>query len=115
MGSTVCQAVASEPGLELVAAIDPHHVGLDVRQVTGVEGSGLQVVGDPGGIGPTNPDVAVDFTRAEAARENLEWCAANGVHAVVGTTGFTEADLDKLRGLFTSSNCFIAPNFAVGA
>ena len=36
-------------------------------------------------------EVAVDFTVLDAARENLRWCAAEGVHAVVGTTGFTEA------------------------
>jgi 4-hydroxy-tetrahydrodipicolinate reductase len=115
MGSTVCQAVAAEPGLELVAAIDPHHAGLDLRQVTGVEGTGLQVLGDAGAIGSAKPDVAVDFTVVDAARENLEWCAANGVHAVVGTTGFSDKDLGRLATAFTSSNCFIAPNFAVGA
>jgi 4-hydroxy-tetrahydrodipicolinate reductase len=119
MGSTVCQAVAADVALELVAAIDPHHAGLDLRQVTGVEGTGLQVLGDAGAIAGTiagtKPDVAVDFTRVEAARENLAWCAAQGVHAVVGTTGFTDGDLDTLRRSFTTSNCFIAPNFAVGA
>ncbi|MCU1461062.1 MAG: 4-hydroxy-tetrahydrodipicolinate reductase [Acidimicrobiales bacterium] len=115
MGSTVCRAVAAEPGLELVAAIDPHHAGLDLRQVAGVEGSGLQVLRDPAGIGSVEPDVAVDFTRIDAARENLQWCATSGVHAVVGTTGFSDDDLERLRATFTSSNCFIAPNFAVGA
>jgi 4-hydroxy-tetrahydrodipicolinate reductase len=115
MGSTVCRAVAAEPGLELVAAIDPHHAGLDLRQVAGVEGTGLQVLRDPAGIGSVKPDVAVDFTRIDAARENLDWCATSGVHAVVGTTGFSEDDLERLRAMFTSSNCFIAPNFAVGA
>ena len=39
----------------------------------------------------------------------------NGVHAVVGTTGLTDADYDELRGAFTSSNCVVAPNFAIGA
>jgi len=115
MGSAVCHAVASDHDLDLVAAIDPRHAGLDVRQVTGVEGTRLQVLGDAAGISPTKPDVAVDFTRVDAARENLEWCAANGVHAVVGTTGFNESDVDRLRQMFTTSNCFIAPNFAVGA
>src|SRR5438094_433482 len=115
MGSTVCQAVAADPELDLVAAIDPHHAGLDVRQVCRVEGCRLQVLGDAAAMAPTKPDVAVDFTRIEAARENLDWCAANGVHAVVGTTGFSDADVERLRTSFTTSNCFIAPNFAVGA
>jgi len=33
----------------------------------------------------------------------------------VGTTGLTDADIDELRGLFTKSNCVVAPNFAIGA
>ncbi len=37
------------------------------------------------------------------------------MHAVVGTTGLGEDDLDELRSLFTSSNCVVAPNFALGA
>src|SRR5438132_1032853 len=45
MGTTVCQAVAADGDLELVAAVDPHHVGIDLRQVAGVQGTGLQIVG----------------------------------------------------------------------
>jgi 4-hydroxy-tetrahydrodipicolinate reductase len=63
-------------------------------------------------------EVAVDFTELSAARENLAWCARLGVNAVVGTTGFTEADLAELRRLFPAdggTGCFIAPNFAIGA
>jgi 4-hydroxy-tetrahydrodipicolinate reductase len=60
-------------------------------------------------------DVVVDFTEASAARTNLEWAAEHGVHAVVGTSGFTEADHDGFRQLFVKSNCVIAPNFAIGA
>ena len=37
------------------------------------------------------------------------------MHAVVGTTGFTDKDCDRLRKQFTSSNCIVAPNFAIGA
>ena len=37
MGSTVCRAVMDDPDLELVAVVDPHHAGLDLRQVTGLD------------------------------------------------------------------------------
>jgi 4-hydroxy-tetrahydrodipicolinate reductase len=60
--------------------------------------------------------VAVDFTVASAAMANLRWCAANKVHAVVGTTGLTDENIELLRSLFVGGvNCFIAPNFAIGA
>lgn len=115
MGAEVCRAVIADPALELVAACDPHHEGLDVRQVTGADARGLRISGDPSALGDAGVEVAVDFTEVGAARQNLEWCAAHGVHAVVGTTGFGEEDYDRLRALFTKSNCIVAPNFAIGA
>ena len=60
-------------------------------------------------------DVAVDFTVLESARTNLERLAAGGIHAVVGTTGFSTEDLERFSGLFDRSNCIIAPNFAISA
>lgn len=114
MGSTVCRAVVDDPDLELVAAVDPHHAGLDLRQVTGLD-TDLVVDADAEALGAADADVAVDFTLLDAARQNVAWCAANGVHAVVGTSGFDDADLDRARSTFTTSNCVIAPNFAIGA
>jgi len=115
MGSTVCRAVVADAGLHLVAAVDPLHAGIDLRGVTGADLPGLQVSPDIGSLARAEAQVAVDFTHLDAARENLAWCAANGVHAVVGTTGFTAADYDELATRFTRSNCFLAPNFAIGA
>ena len=115
MGATVCQMVAAEPDLELVAAVDPHHAGLDVRQAIGVEVPGLMITPNTDGLEQSGVEVMVDFTVLQAARENLRWCADNGVHAVVGTTGFDADDYAELEKRFTKSNCFIAPNFAVGA
>ncbi len=115
MGSAVCRAVAEDPELELVAAVDPYHAGIDVRQVAGVDAPG-QIARDAEALAHAGVEVAVDFTVAAAARENLRWCATHGVHAVVGTTGLSEDDIDELRSLFVDGvNCFIAPNFAIGA
>ena len=115
MGSTVCRAVVSDPDLQLVAAVDPLHAGIDLRGVTGADLRGLQVSPDLESLARAEAQVAVDFTHIDAARANLAWCAANGVHAVVGTSGFTPADYEELATRFTRSNCFIAPNFAIGA
>jgi 4-hydroxy-tetrahydrodipicolinate reductase len=63
------------------------------------------------------PDAAIDFTRPDAVRGNVEACLGAGIPCVVGTTGIGPGDLvafDELareRGIA----CFIAPNFAVGA
>jgi len=115
MGATVCQAVAADADLELVAAVDPHHSGLELSRVAGVAGIDLLVSGDPQSFTDAGAQVVIDFTEAGAARANLVWLARHGVHAVVGTTGFTEADIEAFRAAFTTSNCVIAPNFAIGA
>ena len=87
MGSTVCRAVVGDADLELVAGVDPLHAGIDLRKVTGAPVGGLQMSPDADAILQAGATVAVDFTHVDAARENLAWCAENGIHAVVGTTG----------------------------
>ncbi len=113
MGATVCAAVVADSELELVAAVDPGAVGETLSKVAGVT-SDVEIAGRPSHL-DLLPDVMVDFTHLEAARSNLAWCAEQGVHAVVGTTGFTDADLNQFRAVFSASNCLIAPNFAIGA
>ena len=115
MGATVCQAVAADPGLDLVAAVDPHHSGLELSRVAGVAGIDLQVSADPQAFVDAGARVVIDFTEATAARRNVVWLAQHGLHAVVGTTGFSDADIELFRASFTTSNCVIAPNFAIGA
>jgi 4-hydroxy-tetrahydrodipicolinate reductase len=116
MGSTVCRAVHEAPDMELVAAVDPDHAGIDLHQL-GVAGTQVQVAAKAGALLDAGTDVAIDFTLHDVARGTLEWCAQEGVHAVVGTTGFTEAEIQDFFDLFGSarSNAVIAPNFAIGA
>ena len=115
MGKTVCAAIVGDPDTELVAAVDPFHEGLDVHAVTGVDVPGMVVGGGGDTMADARVEVVVDFTEASAARDNLRWCAEHGVHAVVGTTGLGDHDHAELREIFTKSNCFVAPNFAIGA
>jgi 4-hydroxy-tetrahydrodipicolinate reductase len=114
MGSTVCRAVDADPALDLVAAVDPHHSGLDLHQVTGVDHP-WQVAASAEAFLDAGVQVVVDFTDVDAARENLSWLAAHGIHAVTGTTGFTDDDYARFEREFSRSNCVIAPNFAIGA
>ena len=107
MGRTVCAAVALDNDLELVAAVDPRAVG-ESRQ-------GIAITGDLRSLADAGCHVVVDFTVAEAARVTLPWLAMHGVHAVVGTTGFTEADIASFRTEFSGSNCVIASNFSISA
>ena len=114
MGQTVCEAILDDDDLELVAAVDPSVSGADVGELLGRDQIGVSVEASIAHV-TVDVDVAVDFTVVDAARSNLEWCAASSIHAVVGTTGFTDTDLDRFREVFTSSNILIAANFAIGA
>lgn len=107
MGAAVCDAVHTDPDLELVAAVDPAEVGKVVH--------GISVSADPRSLADAGVHVAVDFTIAPAARTNLQWCALHGIHAVVGTTGLGDEDIVDLRERFRSSNCLIAANFSISA
>jgi 4-hydroxy-tetrahydrodipicolinate reductase len=107
MGREVCRVVVAEDDLELVAAVDPHHGGVEIGP--------LAVATAPDAL--DGVDVAVDFTDRAAAVENARWCLDHGVHIVVGTSGLTSADLQELRRRAEGarSNVFVAPNFAIGA
>jgi len=107
VGRAVCAAVAADADLALVAAVDPNAVGEAISGV--IVGAELKCIVDAGA------QVVVDFTVLDAARKTLPWLAIHGIHAVVGTTGFSEAEVDEFRAAFSGSNCLIAPNFAISA
>jgi 4-hydroxy-tetrahydrodipicolinate reductase len=96
MGAEVCRAVETADGLNLVAAVD---AGDDRTSVETAE-------------------VVVDFTHPDAVMDNLEWCIDRGIHAVVGTTGFTDERLDALRSKLAAHpgvGVLVAANFSIGA
>ena len=103
MGAEVVRAVDAAPDLELAARVDPD-AGQCLPSVDRM---------------PSGVDVAVDFTGPGAVLANLEWCIAHGVHAVVGTTGFTDERLATVRGWLADGppgvGVAIVPNFAIGA
>jgi 4-hydroxy-tetrahydrodipicolinate reductase len=97
MGQTVCKAVEDADDLELTGKADP---------ALGAELSGAL----------DGAEVMVDFTTPAAAPENARASIEAGVHAVVGTTGFDLTALQRaVDGAGGDANCFVAPNFAIGA
>jgi len=119
MGRTVCAAVTAAADMQLVAAVDPAAAGVTVADLIGDGDAGdagaVTVAASPDALAEAGVEVGVDFTVLESARANLTRLAADGIHAVVGTTGFSAEDLDGVAGLFERSNCIIAPNFALSA
>ncbi|HLS02215.1 MAG TPA: 4-hydroxy-tetrahydrodipicolinate reductase [Beutenbergiaceae bacterium] len=96
MGHTTCQAIEAAPDMELKAQIE---VGEDITALAG------------------NVDVAVDFTLPDATEANVHYLIDMGIHAVVGTTGWTEERLDRVAQRLERDNLgvIVAPNFALSA
>jgi len=98
MGAEVVKAVTEANDLELVAALD---LGDSLDQLVS---KGAQVV--------------VDFTTPDSVMANLEFLISNGISAVVGTTGFDDSRVAKVKALSKANpkvGILIAPNFAIGA
>jgi len=98
MGQEVVKAVEGDPELELVGQTD---IGDDLEGV----------------VQSQKADVVVDFTVPAARMENFKKIVNVGARPVVGTTGYTEAEVDELTVLCREKGigAIIAPNFAIGA
>jgi 4-hydroxy-tetrahydrodipicolinate reductase len=97
MGSEACRAIEADSDLALVARVGR---------------------GDPlEDLVVARAEVAVDFTSPEVVRDNVRFYLGKGIHAVVGTSGLSSADLEDIGRWAGASraNAFVAPNFAIGA
>ncbi len=98
MGSETCRAVDAADDLDLVAMVDA--------------GDWLFSVADAGA------QVVVDFTHPDVVLDNIRWCIDEGIHCVVGTTGFDAEKIATVRRWVDEApgvGVVIAPNFAIGA
>ena len=98
MGLEVCRAIKATSDLELVAEIDL--------------GDSLDL------LKSSKAEVMVDFTTPESVMGNLKFAIENGIHSVVGTTGFDKAKIDSLKNLLAANpkvGLLVAPNFGLAA
>ncbi|MFT4187135.1 MAG: 4-hydroxy-tetrahydrodipicolinate reductase [Aeromicrobium sp.] len=98
MGSTSVEAIEKSGDLEVVAKID---LGDDFAAIT-----------DGGAT------AALVFSTPEVALDHIRWCVERGVHVVVGTSGFDDERIDRVRALCEAHpgvGVLIVPNFSIGA
>jgi 4-hydroxy-tetrahydrodipicolinate reductase len=98
VGTTMVGAVQAAEDLTLSAEVDA--------------GDPLSLLTD------SNTEVVIDFTHPDVVMDNLKFVIDNGIHAVVGTTGFTDDRLRQVRTWLAAKPgvaALIAPNFAIGA
>lgn len=98
VGTTMCAAVRDAEDLELCAEVDA--------------GDALSLFAD------SRTEAVIDFTHPDVVMDNLKFLIENGIHAVVGTTGFTDERIRQVETWLDKSpktGVLIAPNFAIGA
>ncbi|MET9547356.1 4-hydroxy-tetrahydrodipicolinate reductase [Streptomyces sp. NPDC006627] len=98
IGSEAVKAVEAADDMELVAALG--------------RGDELESLAE------ARAQVAVELTHPDSVMDNLDYCVRHGIHAVVGTTGWTDERLARLREALAASpgtGVLIAPNFSIGA
>ena len=113
MGREVCRAVAADPDLALVAAVSRSAPGATLADAIGLDGeAGSLVLAEHLDERPRRRRRGARRLHVAAhASDHVAWGIANGVHVVVGTTGF---ELDE-AWREAPVGVIVAPNFAIGA
>jgi 4-hydroxy-tetrahydrodipicolinate reductase len=116
MGRTLIQAIDESAGLQLCAAVDiagSSLLGSDAGALAGIGELGV-VLGDDVQAALDGADVLIDFTRPEPCVAHLRACADAQVRAVIGTTGFDDAQRARIDELAQRMALVLAPNMSVG-
>ena len=115
MGRMLIEAIRASGDCVLAGALDMPGspcLGQDAAAFLGHTSDVL--ITDDLHAGLQGADVLIDFTRPEGTLAHLQVCAALGVKAVVGTTGFSEAQKDDIAALARQTAIVLAPNMSVG-
>ena len=115
MGRMLIEALAASDDLVLAGALDlpgSSTVGSDASAFLGHD-SGVLITSDIA-AGLAHADVLIDFTRPEGTMAHLAVCRQLGVKAVIGTTGFSEAQKAELAEHAGHTAMVMAPNMSVG-
>lgn len=118
MGKEAVLLVSRTETFELVAVIDRKYNGDNLQNVEGFNGISAPIYSDiQECFQQVKADVLIDLTTPEVGMFHTVTALENGVRPVVGTTGFTPADLQQLQDMCErlELGCVIAPNFALGA
>lgn len=114
MGSRVIHTIYDNPFIELFRAVErPDHpsIGADIGEIVGLGKLSIPLEGKlAGDVG----DVIINFSNPQASIESLEFAREKGLAIVIGTTGFSEDQMGRIRELSKDVRCVVAPNMSVG-
>jgi len=114
MGGRIIHIIKETPSIELFRAIersDHPSIGRDIGEFIGLGKMGVLLEGD---LKKEGGDVVINFTTPQASLESLEFAKKVGLAAVIGTTGFSSEQMERVKELSKSIRCVLAPNMSVG-
>ncbi|MFH1774260.1 MAG: 4-hydroxy-tetrahydrodipicolinate reductase [Methanobacteriota archaeon] len=122
MGSSIIRTLAAQEDMQVVCAVEAPgstSKGKDIGEVLGIGKLGVAIATSDeldAALKKNKPDVLVDFTVASAAVETVKKAAENRVNLVVGTTGFTEKQMNEIKSAIEKNkiSAVISPNMAAG-
>ena len=115
MGQMLIEALRASADCQLAGALDlpsSPAIGNDAAAFLGLA-SGVPVSAEPR-AGLSNAKVLIDFTRPEGTLAHLLLCRELGVNAVIGTTGFSQAQKEQVAEAARDIAIVMAPNMSVG-
>ena len=116
MGIRIIDSIYQTEGVSLAGAIEMQghpRVGSDVGDLLGREKTSISIVDNLDKISH-DYDVVIDFTAPDSSLESLEWVHAKGKAAVIGTTGFSSPQTERINTLAQDIPCVCSPNMSVG-
>jgi 4-hydroxy-tetrahydrodipicolinate reductase len=115
MGQMLIEAVKAADDCTLVGALDmaaSPAIGQDAMAFLG-QTSGVLITSDLA-LALKGAHTLIDFTRPEGTLAHLRVCRDLGVNAVIGTTGFTDAQKAEIAEAARDIAIVMAPNMSVG-
>ena len=116
MGRALIEAINNTDGLTVSAAIERQGssvIGVDAGELAGIGVLNVNIVDDISKV-VNDFDVLIDFTRPEVTLANLEACRSAGKRIVIGTTGFSDEQKQRITDAAKEIAIVFAPNMSVG-
>ncbi len=116
MGRTLLAACQDEPGIGCTAALErpgSEWIGVDAGIQAGIGELGVPIVEVLNEVAD-NFDILIDFTRPGPTLDHMEICRETGRRMVIGTTGFSAAEREKIALAAKEIAIVLAPNMSVG-
>jgi len=114
MGSRIIHIIQETSSISLYRAVErPDHpsIGKDIGEVIGLGKMSIPLEGD---LNKAGGDVIINFTNPKTSLESLEFAKETGSAIVIGTTGLSPEQMERVRDLSNSVRCVFSPNMSVG-